>query len=141
MYATQSNTQPGERVFVAASDLTGKQGYLCALSSSSGTPVVDLPAALTTRVIGLIVDDAASGGQVTVAPLSPMTNRRVVAKGTGSAGDLLSLADPTTAADKGKLRKQPTTTGTWIGLAIAEEDFVDGQLVLVRPYGPVSTTI
>lgn len=45
----------------------------------------------------------------------------------------LVLADPGTAADKGKVRVLPAAAGTYRVLAIAEEKGVDGQLVLCRP--------
>jgi len=38
----------------------------------------------------------------------------------------------TTSADKGKVRK-PTASGTYRLVGIAEEAFVDGQLVRMRP--------
>ena len=45
----------------------------------------------------------------------------------------------TTAADKGKVRKVPATSGTYRLIGIAEEAFVDGQLVRVRPtFGSVT---
>ena len=58
---------------------------------------------------------------------------RVTLKGACNPGDVLVLADVTTAADKGKVRALPATAGTYRGLGIAEEIGVDGQLVLVRP--------
>ena len=70
-------------------------------------------------------------------PLSPTRSMRVAAKGTGSPGDLLVLADGvTTAADKGKVRSKSSLTassGTYRLVGIAEEAFVDGQLVKMRP--------
>ena len=63
-------------------------------------------------------------------PLTPNRTVRVIAKGTGNPGDLLVLADGvTTAADKGKVRKVPDDDGTYRLVGIAEEAFVDGQLV------------
>lgn len=69
-----------------------------------------------------------------VKPLNRGEQVRVFVKGACAMGDLLCAADPSTAADKGKLRKLPTTAGTYAVLAIAEEAGVDGQAVLARAY-------
>jgi hypothetical protein len=83
------------------------------------------------------------GGQTTVRPMDPNRSVRIVAKGTGNPGDLLVLADGvSTAADKGKVRSKSSLTagsGTYRLVAIAEEAFVDGQLVRSRPtFGTVT---
>ena len=67
----------------------------------------------------------------------------MTAKGAGNPGDLLVLADGvTTAADKGKVRSKAgltTGSGTYRLVGVAEEAFVDGQLVRMRPtFGSVT---
>lgn len=131
--SSQSNTQSGNVVFVAGEDLTGKEGYLAEIRNASGVANINLPDAITDLALYVIDDGSESGGNVSVAPFEPSRNRRVRLKGTCVPGDQLVLADPTTAADKGKLRKIPAATGTYRVLAIAEESGVDGQLVLTRP--------
>ena len=130
---TQSNTRYGDFPIAAAEDLTGKEDRLVELVNSSGTAVVQLPSANTDYALYLLVEGAASGENVTVRPLTPERNVRVLLKGTCNPGDTLVLADVGTAADKGKVRALPASAGTYRGLLIAEEAGVDGQLVLARP--------
>jgi len=126
-------------MIVANEDLSTYADVLVAPYNSAGQLVVTRPAANNDNAIYLLVYGAPVGGQATVRPLQPNRSVRIVAKGTGNPGDPLVLADGvTTAADKGKVRK-PTTTGTYRLVAIAEEAFVDGQLVKARPtFGTVT---
>jgi len=114
---------------------------LVAPYNSSGQIIVTRPAANNDYAIYVLVYGAVSGGKATVRPLDPNRTVRVTAKGTGNPGDALVLADVATTADKGKVRKLPATTGTYRLVAIAEEAFVDGQLVKVRPtFGSVTVS-
>ena len=133
MFPTQSNTQIGARTFICGSDFSSKDGYLAVLSSNSAVPTLSLPSAIGQIPQYLVVDGNTSGKLVTAQPLSPNENIRIVAKGTGTAGAKLVVADPGTAADAGKVRAAPATAGVYVQIGIAEEDFVDGQLVLTRP--------
>lgn len=141
MFPSQSNTQPGDVVFVAGEDLTGKEGRMVVLSSNAGVPTVSLPTALTDKTPFILVDGGILGANVTCRPFTSASNHRVTAKGASVAGDLLSAADPGTAADKGKLRKVPATTGTYTAVAMAEETTADGQLGLVRQHGPITVVV
>jgi hypothetical protein len=132
--SSQTNTQPGAIVIASGENLSGKEGYLAEIRSNSGVANAYLPDAITDYAFYLITDGGnVSGDNVTLRPLEASRNHRIVLKGACVPGDVLVLADPSTSADKGKLRKLPATTGTYRGLAIAEETGVDGQLVLVRP--------
>lgn len=131
---SQSNTHEGDLLITANEDLSSYADVLVAPYNSSGALVVTRPAANNDYAVYVLVYGAPSGGKATVRPLNPNRTVRVTAKGTGNPGDLLSLADGvTTAADKGKVRKVPATTGTYRVVGIAEEAFVDGQLVKMRP--------
>ncbi len=131
---SQSNTQEGDLLLTTGEDLSTTADVLVAPYNSSGQIIVTRPAANNDYAIYLLVYGAISGGKATVRPLNPNRTVRIVAKGTGNPGDPLVLADGvTTAADKGKVRKLPATTGTYRLVAIAEEAFVDGQLVRARP--------
>lgn len=131
---SQSNTKEGDLLIAANEDLSSLADVLVAPYNNAGQLVVTRPAANNDAAIYLLVYGAASGSPATVRPLDPNRSVRVVAKGTGNPGDQLCLADGvTTAADKGKVRKVPATTGTYRLVAIAEEAFVDGQLVKARP--------
>jgi hypothetical protein len=130
---SQSNTHEGDLLITANEDLSALADVLVAPYNSSGQLVVTRPAANNDYALYVLVYGAPVGGKATVRPLQPNRTIRVYAKGTGNPGDPLVLADGvTTAADKGKVRK-PTASGTYRLVAIAEEAFVDGQLVKARP--------
>jgi hypothetical protein len=130
---TQSDTKAGDIVVIANVDLTGKEGYLAKLISAGGVTKAALPA--SQRDIALfIVDNGDIAGNEVAVEAPSNTNFRVKAKGSGSAGAVLVLADPSTAADAGKVITIPATPGRYFSPGIAEEDFVEGQLVLVRPF-------
>ena len=140
---SQSNTQEGDLLITTGEDLSTYADVLVAPYNSSGQLVVTRPAANNDNAVYVLVYGATPGSQATVRPLNPNRTVRVVAKGAGNPGDLLVLADGvTTAADKGKVRSKATLTassGTYRVVGIAEEAFVDGQLVRVRPtFGTVT---
>jgi hypothetical protein len=137
---SQSNTHDGDLLLTTGEDLSTYADVLVAPYNSSGQLVVTRPAANNDYALYVLVYGAPPAGKATVRPLSPSRQVRVTAKGTGNPGDLLSLADGvTTAADKGKVRKVPTTSGTYRLVGVAEEAFVDGQLVRMRPtFGSVT---
>jgi hypothetical protein len=130
---SQSNTHEGDLLITANEDLSTYADVLVAPYNNAGLLVVTRPAANNDYALYVLVYGATLGGKATVRPLSPTRTVRILAKGAGNPGDLLVLADGvTTAADKGKVRK-PTASGTYRIVAIAEEAFVDGQLVRARP--------
>ncbi len=140
---SQSNTHEGDLLLPAGEDLSTYADVLVALYNSSGLPVVTRPAANNDYAIYVLVYGATPANKATVRPLNPNRSVRVTAKGTGNAGDLLVLADGvTTAADKGKVRSKTALTGgsgTYRLVGIAEEAFIDGQLVKMRPtFGSVT---
>jgi len=132
----QANTQRGKVVFPSNSALLGKNGLLVVIIAGG---LIDLPSAVTDLGLFVIADGKVNvGDPVEVDPLFSEQEVRIVAKGTGSAGDVLVHADPGTPADKGKVRSftgsvAPVTAGQYFSPGIAEEDFVDGQAVLIRP--------
>jgi hypothetical protein len=137
---SQSNTHEGDILVTANEDLSTYADVLVAPYNSAGQLIVTRPAANNDAAVYVLVYGASVGAKATVRPLQPNRTVRVTAKGTGNPGDLLSLADGvTTAADKGKVRKVPSTSGTYRLVGIAEEAFVDGQLVRMRPtFGSVT---
>jgi hypothetical protein len=137
---SQSNTKEGDLLIVANEDLSTYADVLVAPYASSGQLVVTRPVANNDNAVYLLIYGATSGGHATVRPMCPSRSVRIVAKGTGNPGDMLVLADGvTTAADRGKVRSKATLTGTFRLVGIAEEAFVDGQLVKTRPtFGTVT---
>lgn len=129
---TQTNIQHGQIVLSANEDLTGKEGLLVKIVDSSGTPEVALPSAITDLALYVLIDGDSEDGLVSILPLSSDRNIRVRLKGVCVPGDVLVLAT-TSGGDAGKVRKLPTTAGTYRALLIAEESGVDGQLVKARP--------
>ena len=140
---SQSNTQEGDFLITANEDLSTYADVLVAPYNRSGALVTTRPIANNDAAIYVLLYGAPSGGQATVRPLNPNRTVRIVAKGTGNPGDLLVLADGvTTPADAGKVRSKASLTagsGTYRVVGIAEEAFVDGQLVRTRPtFGTVT---
>ncbi len=139
--ATQTNVMAGDYPVTAGETLTSMEARLAKIDNSSGSAVAKLPAATTDDVTAVITEGAASGSEVLLRPLKPDQQARVILKGTCDSGDRLCMADPSTEADKGKVRTVPASAGTYIVVAIAEESGVDGQHVKLRPYGPLSVTV
>ncbi|MFC5049240.1 hypothetical protein ACFPK9_01220 [Rubritalea spongiae] len=131
---TQHDTRRGKLPFVANEDLTGKAGFLAKVVSNAGVPESSLPTANDDSTLYLVEEEAIQGAIAGLKPLSPEENAMVWAKGSGSAGDVLVLADVGTAADRGKVRTLPAGAGDYFSPGIAEEDFEDGQLVRFRPF-------
>lgn len=139
--SNQANTQRGKIVLASNSALLGKEGLLVKIVSNAGGPgLIDLPAAVSDICLFVLTDGKVlAGDPVEADPLFAEQEVRVIAKGTGSAGDILVHADPGTPADIGKVRSftgsvAPVTAGRYFSPGTAEEDFVDGQTVLVRPF-------
>ena len=140
---SQSNTQEGDLLITTGEDLSTYADVLVAPYNSSGLLVVTRPVANNDEALYVLVYGAPPAGEATVRPLNPNRTVRVTAKGAGNPGDILVLADGvTTAADKGKVRSKAGLTagsGTYRIVGVAEEAFVDGQLVRMRPtFGAVT---
>lgn len=139
---SQSNTHEGDILVTANENLSTFADVLVAPYNSSGQLVVTRPAANNDPAVYVLLYGAPLGGKATVRPLNPNRTVRITAKGTGNPGDLLILADVSTAADKGKVRSVAgltTGAGTFRVVGIAEEAFIDGQLVRTRPtFGTVT---
>ena len=133
---SQSNTIEGDLLATAGEDLSTYADVLVAPYNSSGQLVVTRPVANNDEAIYVLLYGAPPETNATVRPLSPSRTVRVIAKGAGNPGDLLVLADGvTTAADRGKVRSKSGLTGgsgTYRLVGVAEEAFVDGQLVRMR---------
>lgn len=125
----QTDIKIGQLPLVCGEDLTTKDTLLCTLGATGAK----LPAAVADITPYLCVAGEAAGQNGQFEPFEPSRNFRVVAKGGGTKGDQLVLADPSTPDDAGKLRALPAAPGTYRVIAIAEEDFVDGQHAKVRP--------
>ncbi len=130
---SQSNTRVGDFRVLAGESLVGKEGRLVKMAHDTGVPEVLLPTAVTDYAIYAVLEGAADAALVSVRPIEVGRTVRVTLKGTCNPGDVMILADPATAADKGMVRVLPATPGTYRGLGIAEDLGVDGQLALVRP--------
>ncbi len=129
----QSNTKGGPIVVTSADDLSELNARLVKLTDGGSSAKAALPTSVTDLALFAVVDGGGADEESNIMPLSPHHQMRVKAKGTGNAGDVLALADPLAAADKGKVRALPGTAGIYFSPGVAEEDFVDGQFVLIRP--------
>lgn len=130
----QTNIKQGAFLVNAGEALTDKEGYVVKAADAGSELEVLLPTDVADVTPYIVEEGAAHDSDCTVIPLVQGEQRRFVAKGTGSAGALLTHAAPGTAADKGKLRALPATADTYFIVAIAEEDFVDGQHVKARVF-------
>jgi hypothetical protein len=140
---SQSNTIEGDLLLTTGEDLSTYADVLVAPYNSSGQVVITRPVANNDYALYVLVYGAPPAGKATVRPLSPNRTVRATAKGAGNPGDLLVLADGvTTAADRGKVRSKSSLTpgsGTYRLVGVAEEAFVDSQLVRMRPtFGSVT---
>lgn len=129
---SQSNTQAGQIVLPANENLTGKEGLLVAIVNASTVAKFALPDAVTDLALFVLTDGDAAGEKVAALPLSPDRNVRLKLKGTCVPGDVLVLADIDGTHD-GMVKALPGDSGTYRGIAIAEEVGTDGQLVKARP--------
>lgn len=144
MNPDQSGVKPLGSAFsvLAGEDLTGKRSYLTVLTHDTGVPEVKLPAAITEDALFLLNEDGLDAELVNVSPLVNGQEVKVKLKGTCNPGDNLCLAATGTAADKGKVRTVPGTTGTYRPFLKAREAGVDGQLVLATVFhGLPSVTV
>ena len=128
---SQSNTRVGDIRVKAGGDLTGKNGYLAKITNIFG-PAADLVKYAGERPLYLVTEGVAPGNLATLRPLDPNRNVRLVLAGTCNPGDTL-VAVAESPVNNGKVMALPTEAGTYMGVAIAEETGVDGQLVLARP--------
>lgn len=130
--AIQTNVKRGLLPLISAEDLTGKELYLVKAQDGGTEVSVLLPTAITDLALYVVDDGAASGSPSTVRPLETGDQLRLKAKGTIAGGAVLVHADPSTAADKGKVRTIPATGGYYFSPGVAEEDATDGGHVRVR---------
>jgi hypothetical protein len=124
MYGNQSNTIEGIVSKVAASAIGA--GKMVKLATDGRVTAV---AAVADRAMYIALNDAAIGEIVDCQPLDPNTQVRIKAgtvTGTQNAGVAVYLA-----ASADGLVNEVVTGATKVGYA--EEQFVTGQLVLVRP--------
>ena len=132
--ATQSNTHEGAIKRASNSNLVGKENTLVKLVSNAGGPgLFDVPAAVTDLGLYVLLNGGTvgAGDQDEAAPLRSNKNVRILATGNGSAGQVL-IHDP---ANYGQVKVDPATASSLVfSPGIAEEDFVAGQYVLVRPF-------
>jgi hypothetical protein len=132
MNPTQSNIVQGSKKFNSGESLIGKEGYLAVLVDAGSIAELLLPTAVSLLALYLVDMGAAEDALSDVQPLVTGDERRLKANGAGSAGAVLVLEDPGTAANKGKVRTVPATEGVYFSPGVAEEDFVDEQLVRTR---------
>lgn len=129
----QTNVKSGRFAVNSGQALTDLEGYLVKPADAGSELEVLLPTAVSDLCLYVVEDGAAHDSDSEVLPLVDGDQVRIVAKGTGSAGAVLTLA-AISGSDIGKVRSIPATAGPHFSVGIAEEDFVDGQHVLVRVY-------
>ena len=128
---TQNDTRKGRFEVLAGEDLTGKEGCLVKLTHDTGIPEVILPNDVADVADYLLIDGGADGTFVTVEPLERNSAVRVRLDGTCNPGDELTLAAIDGTTD-GQVRTLPAAADTYFVILRAEENGVDGQLLLCR---------
>jgi len=124
---SQTNIQIGPIVLPAGNDLTGKEGYLVKIGNNSGKAAIYIADEPSDSPTFVLVEGRTAGELVTVLPLSPDRNSRVVLQGVCTPGDIM------VPEDEGRIRALPNIPGTYRGIAFSEESGVDGQLIKIRP--------
>jgi hypothetical protein len=127
----QSNTKTGRIRVIAGDTLTSKEGFLVKIANSSGTPKAYLPGALTDVANYVVIEGAAAGSYVTIEPLTPDRQVRVVANSTSFvAGDkVVAYA----SSHEGKATEYAGSSPAFI-VGIAEESGATaGAYLLIRP--------
>lgn len=132
--AIQSDCQPDVRLLNSGADLTGMEGRLVVMQDGGSRAEVILPASQSALALFIVLAGEVEDKKSKLQSLLMPGNARILANGTGSAGAILVLADPSTPADKGKVITIPATEGVYFSPGIAEEDWVDEQHVKVRPF-------
>ena len=136
---SQSNTRVGDIRVKAGGDLTGRNGYLAKMTDVFG-PAVDLVKFAGERPLYVVIEGAAPGSMASVRPLDPGRNIRLKLSGTCNPGQVL-VAIVDDAMTCGMVQALPVAPGTHLGVAVAEESGIDGQLVLARPASIGSITV
>lgn len=129
---SQANTKEGDVMIFAGENLTGCEDMLAAPFDLDGQLAVRRPM-VGDRPIYLILYGCRYGSFVTCRPLNPERSVRIVARGAGRPADPLVIADFDSKLHSGKVRAAgPEDEGRAI-VGLAEEAFVDGQTVKMRP--------
>lgn len=127
----QSNTQEGViQIITGTTSLLGLDGTLCKIKNNAGVPSA-FPPATANDITPFVVEDGNVVGQSSgLRPLNPNRNVRIIADGSGSAGDVMVAS----ANNLGQVHALPAHGGgTAMGVGVAEENYVVGQYVLIRP--------
>lgn len=128
----QANRQRGVIVLASNSNLTGKEGKLVKIVSNAGGPgLFDLPSAAADEALFVLTNGKLNAGDPCEAePLFGEQGVRITATGSGVAGARV-IHD---TAAYGSVKTDPATSGTLVfSPGIAEEDWVAGQALLIRP--------
>jgi len=129
---SQSNTQVGQIVLNSSEDLSDLEGYLVKIINTSNVPEWALPDTEQDLALFVVTDGDDEDEYSAALPLSPERSVRLKLSSTCVPGDVLVLASINGTLD-GMVKKLPSTSGTYRGIAIAEEVGADGQLVKARP--------
>ena len=130
---SQTNVKSGPIPAACGEDLSNAVDLLVVLSHDAGTPQMLLPTAQDDLVPYLVLDGAVAGENGSFMPVHPDKNIRVPIVGTCNPGDTLVLADPAVEGQPGKVTVLPEDAGAYRGVGLAEEQGIDGQLLLLRP--------
>ena len=106
---SQNNTLPGgPKSINAGADLSGLEFRLVKIADAGSKPEVVLPTSVSDITPYVITEGAVHDLDCVVEPILTEDEKRVRANGTGSAGDILVLCDPTasTGVNAGKVDRK-----------------------------------
>lgn len=149
---SQTDTKRGEVTYPAVAALISAgvlpfENALLKVVTNSGVAQFSLPTGKADHAYYIASQFDIPSGLVSGEIPSTNENARYKAYGTGNAGDLIILADPTanSGAQAGMVRSTTgshapvSSDGTFTIIGIAEEIFIDGQDVKVRFLGGLQT--
>lgn len=129
----QTGTIQGKFSINSGIALTDLENRLVKMADGGSIPEVLLPTDVADFALYVVEKGGALDEDSDVIPLCDGQQVLLRAQGTGSAGNTLVLA-AVGGDDVGKVEAVTATADTYFSPGIAEEDFVDEQLVKVRVF-------
>ena len=129
----QTGTVQGKFPINSGIALTGLENRLVKMADGGSIPEVLLPTDVADLALYVVEEGGALDEDSVVMPLEAGKQVLIRANGTGSAGAVLALC-AVGGSDVGKVETISASADTYFSPGIAEEDFVDEQLVKVRVF-------
>jgi hypothetical protein len=125
----QSDTRKGDLTLIGNVDFTGLENYLAKIGNNGGVPNLYLPASVSDASLYVVMAGREAGAPTAVQVPDTGENVRLLARGTGNAGDKLILADvPVTGVISATSNASPDviTTTAAHGLQVGDKITITG---------------